>query len=84
VIESRRMRWAEHVARVVEMRNVFSILVGKSKDKRLLGRPRRRWEDNIKMYLRRIGWEGVNWIHVAQNRDHWRAVVKTVMNLWFP
>jgi hypothetical protein len=51
---------------------------------RPLGRPRRRWEDNIKVYLREIGWEGVDWMHLAQDRDQWCAVVNTVMNLWVP
>jgi hypothetical protein len=52
--------------------------------KRPLRRPRLRWENNIKMYLGEIGWEGVEWIHVAQDRDWWRALVNTVMNLWVP
>jgi hypothetical protein len=60
VIKSRRMRWVGHVARMGEMRNVYKILVGKPEGKRPLRRSRRRWEDNIGMYLRKIGWEGVN------------------------
>jgi hypothetical protein len=64
-----------------EGRNVYRVLVGKPEGKRLLGRPRRRWEDGIKMDLREIGWGGVEWIHLAQYRDRWRAVVNAVMNL---
>jgi hypothetical protein len=80
-IKSRRMRWAGHVARMGEGRNVYRVLVGKPEGKRPLGRPRRRWEDGIKMDLREIGWEGVEWIQLAQDRDRWRAVVNAVMNL---
>jgi hypothetical protein len=58
--------------------------VGKPEGKRLLGRPRRRWVDNIKMDLGEIGWNGVDWIDLAQDRDRWRALVNTVMNLRFP
>jgi hypothetical protein len=76
-IISRRMRWAGHVARMGEGRNVYRVLVGK----RPLERPRRRWEDGIKMDLREIGWAGVEWIHLAQGRDRWRALVNVVMNL---
>jgi hypothetical protein len=83
-IISRRMRWAGHVAHMVEGRNVYRVLVGKPKGKRPLERPRRRWEDGIKMDLREIGWGGggVEWIHLAQDRDLWRAFVNAVMNLW--
>jgi hypothetical protein len=80
-IKSRRMRWAGHVARMGEGRNVYRALVGKPEGKRPLERPRRRWEDGIKMNLREIGWGGVEWIHLAQDRDLWRAVVNAVMNL---
>jgi hypothetical protein len=80
-IKSRRMRWAGHVARMGEGRNVYRVLVGKREGKRPLGRPRRRWEDGIKMDLREIGWGGMEWIHLAQDRDRWRAVVNAVMNL---
>jgi hypothetical protein len=58
------------------------ILVGKPKGKRPLGWPRRRWMENIKMYVREIGWCGVDWIDLAQDRDQWRAFVSTIMNLW--
>jgi hypothetical protein len=81
-IKSRRMRWAGHVARMGEGRNVYRILVGKPEGKRSLERPRRRWEDGVKMDLREIGWGGgVEWIHLAQDRDRWRAAMNAVMNL---
>jgi hypothetical protein len=62
----------------------YRILVGKPEGKRPLGRPRRRWVDNIKMDLREIGCDGVNWIDMAQDRDQWRALVNTVLNLRVP
>jgi hypothetical protein len=65
-------------------RNAYRILVGKPEGKRPLRRPRRRWVDNIKMDLRNIGWDGVNWIELAQDRNQWRALVNTVMNLRVP
>jgi hypothetical protein len=68
VIESRRMRWVRHVACMGEGRGVYRVLVGRPEGKRSLGRPRRRWEDNIKMDLREIGIDGANWIQLAQNR----------------
>jgi hypothetical protein len=64
-IKSRRMRWAGHVARVWEKRGAYRILVGRPEGRRPLGRPRRRWEDNIKMDLREVGWVGMNWIELA-------------------
>jgi hypothetical protein len=84
MIESRRMKWAGHVARMREMRSSYRILVGKPEGKRPLGRPRCRWTDNMKMNLREIGWDGVDWIELVQDRDQWRAVVNTVMNLRVP
>jgi hypothetical protein len=84
VIKSRRMRWVGHVARMGEGRGVYRVLVGKPEEKRPLGRPRRRWEDNIKMDLRKIGIDEVNWIQLAQDRVRWRAFVSTVMNLRVP
>jgi hypothetical protein len=69
MIKSRRMRWEGHVARMGEKRNAYRILVGKPEGKRPLGRPRRRWVDNIKIDLREIGWDGMDWIDLAQNRD---------------
>jgi hypothetical protein len=80
-VTSRRMRWAGHVARMGEERKVYKVLVGKPEGKRPLGRPRRRWEDGISMDLRQIVLRGVDWIRLAQDRDRWRAVVSTVMNL---
>jgi hypothetical protein len=80
-IKSRRMRSAGHVARMGEGRNVYMVLVGKPEGKRPLGCPRHRWEDGIKMDLKEINWGAVKWIHLAQDRDHWRALVNAVMNL---
>jgi hypothetical protein len=80
-IESRRMRWAGHVARMGEEKNVYRILIGKPEGKRPLGRIRRRWEDGITMDLREIGWGSVDWIQLSQDGDRWRALVNTVMNL---
>jgi hypothetical protein len=84
MIKSRRMTWAGHVARLGEKRNAYRILVGKPEGTRPLGRPRRRWVDNIKMDLREIGWDGMDWIDLAQDRDQWKALVNTVINLWVP
>jgi hypothetical protein len=67
-----------------EKRNAYRILVGKPEGKRPLGRPRRMLVDNIKMYLREIGWDGMDWIDLAQDRNQWRALVNTVMNLRVP
>jgi PAS domain-containing protein len=80
VIKARRMRWVRHVARMGEVRGAY-ILVGRPEGRRPLGRPRSRWEDNIKMDLREIGFVDVDWIHWAQDRDRRRALVNTVMNL---
>ncbi|KAJ4427128.1 hypothetical protein ANN_24744 [Periplaneta americana] len=80
-IKSRRLRWAGHVARMGESRNAYSVLVGRPEGKRPLGRPRRRWEDNIKMDLREVGYDGRDWINLAQDRDQWRAYVRAAMNL---
>jgi hypothetical protein len=84
IIKSRRMRWAGHVARIGKKRNVYRLLVGKPEGKRPLGRPRRRWVDNIRMNLGEVGWGGVDWIGVAQDRNRWRAVVNSVLNLRVP
>jgi hypothetical protein len=75
MIKLRRMRWAGHVARMGERRNTYRILMGKPEGKRPLGRPRCRWVDNIKIDLRQIGWDDVDWIDLAQDRDQWRAFV---------
>jgi hypothetical protein len=79
-IKSRIMRWAGHVTRMGEGRDVYRVLVGKPEGKRPLERPKGRWEDRIKMDLREIGWGRVEWIHLAQHRVRWRAVVNAVMN----
>jgi hypothetical protein len=78
------MRWAGHVAYMGEVRGAYKILVGRPEGRRPLGRPRRRWEDSIKMDLREIGFGDVDWNHLAQDRDRWRALVNTVMNLRVP
>jgi hypothetical protein len=80
VIESRKIRWAEHVERIGERRIVYRILVGKPGGKRPLGRPRLRWEDNIKMDLQEVGCGCMDWIKMAQDRDRWRALVNAVRN----
>jgi hypothetical protein len=84
IIKSRRMRWAGYVARIGEKRNVYRLLVGKPEGKRPLGRPRRRWMDNIKMDILKIGLDVVDWIGLAQDRYRWRALVNSVMNLLVP
>ena len=84
VIKSRRMRWAGHVARMGEERGVYRVLVGKLERRRPLGRPRRRWVDNIRMYLQEVGCGYMDWIGLAQDRDRWRTLVSAVMNLRVP
>jgi hypothetical protein len=87
VIKSRRLRWAGHVARMGERRVAYRALVGKPEGRRPLGRSRHRWEDNIKMDLREVGWwggGGMDWINLAQNRDRWQALVNAVMILRVP
>jgi hypothetical protein len=84
IIKSRRMRWAGHVARMGEKRNVYRLLVGKPERKSPLGRPRRRWIDNIKTDLLEIGLNVVDWIGLTQDRYSWRALVNAVMNLRVP
>jgi hypothetical protein len=81
VIKSRRIRWAGHVACMGEGRGTYRLLVGRPEGKRPMARPRRRWEDNIKMDLGEIGIDGANWIRLAQDRVHWRTFVNTMMNL---
>jgi hypothetical protein len=84
VIKSMRLRWAGHVARMGEGRGIYGVLVGRPEGKRPLGRPRRRWEDNIKMDLREIVNDGTNWIQLARDRVQWLACVNMVMNLRGP
>jgi hypothetical protein len=84
LIKSRRLRWAGHVARMEEGRNALKILTGKPTGKRPLGRPRRRWEDNIRMDLEKIGISAGNWVDSAQDRDYWKAFVNAVLNLRVP
>jgi hypothetical protein len=73
------LRWAGHVARIEKKRNAYRLLLGKSEEKRPIGRPRCRWVDNIKMDLGEVGWGDV-----AQDRNRWRALVNSVLNLWVP
>jgi hypothetical protein len=84
VIKSRRMGWAGHVARMGEGRGMHRVLVGKPEGKKPLGRPRRRWDDNIKMDLQELGYGGMDWIELAQDMDRWWALVNAVMNFRIP
>jgi hypothetical protein len=84
VIKSRTVIWVGHVACMGMMRNAYHTLVTKSEVMRPLGRPRHRWEDNIRKDLGEIRWEVVDWMHLAQDREQWRTLVNTVMNLRVP
>jgi hypothetical protein len=84
VIKSRTMSWAGHVARIVEGRGVYRVLIGRPEGKRQLEIPRRRWEDNIKMDIRETGTVWANWIQLAQDGVQWRACMNTIMNLRVP
>ena len=84
VIKSKRTRWAGHVARMGERRGLYGVLVGKTEGKRPLRRPRRRWEDNIKMDLQEVRFGGLVWIGLSEYRDRWRTLVNAVMNLRIP
>jgi hypothetical protein len=79
----RRVRWAGHVVGMGKMRNAYNF-GWKSEGKRPLGKPRCRWVDNIRMDLREIGWEDVDWMHLVQDGDQWRALVNRIMNLLIP
>ena len=81
VIKSRRLRWAGHLVRMEEGRSVFKILTGTPAGKRPLGRPRLRWEDNIRLYLKEIGIDRRNRVDLDQDRDYWRALVNAVLKL---
>jgi hypothetical protein len=84
MIKSRRMRWAGHVERMGEKMNAYRLFVEKPEGKIPLGRPRRRWVDNIRMDLGEVGWGDVDWIGLVQDRDNWRALVNSVLNLRVP
>jgi len=78
------MRWAGYVTHMGKRSGVYRVLVGKPERKRPLGKPRRRWEDNIKMDIQEVEGENMDWIELVQDRDRWRALVNTVMNLRVP
>jgi len=84
VMKSRRMRWTGHTSSVGEGRGMYRVLVGKPEGKRPMGRPRHRWEDNIKMDLQEVGCGGMDQIELAQDRHRWQALVNAVMNLPVP
>jgi hypothetical protein len=84
VVISRRIRWAGHVARIGEDRGVHRVLVGKPEGTRPLGRPRHKWEDNIKIYLQEVGGSRGDWMELAQDRDRWRALVGMVRDFRVP
>jgi hypothetical protein len=84
IIKSRRIKMAGHVARMGEKRNAYRLLVGKPEGKKPLGRQRRWWVDNIRMDLGEVGWSDVDWIGLAQDRNRWRALVNSVLNLRVP
>ena len=82
VIKSRKLKRAGHVARIEEGSRAFKILTGKPTRKKLLGRPSRRWKDNIRMDLEEISIKADNWVNSAQDRDYWRTLVNVALNLW--
>ena len=84
VIKSRRKKWAGHVAGMGEERGVYRVFLGKPKGRRPLGRPTRRWVNNIRMNLHEVRSGYTDWISVAQDRDRWRTVVSAVINFWVP
>jgi len=84
VIKSRRMRWVGNVACMLERKCIYGVLVGKPDGKRPLGRPRRRWEDNITTDFQEVGRRGMDWIDLAQDRDRWRELVNAVINFRVP
>jgi hypothetical protein len=84
IIKLRRMRWSCNVARRGEKKNVYRLLVGKSEGKRPIGRPRHRWVDNIRMDLGEVRWGDVEWIGLAKDKNRWRVLVNSVLNLQVP
>ena len=84
LIKSRRMEWAGHVAHMGEERGVYRVLVGTPEGRRPLGRPRRRWVDNIRMDIQEVGCGYMDWIGLARDRDRWRTLVSAVMNVRVP
>jgi hypothetical protein len=84
IIKPRRIRWVSHVARMGEKRNDYRLLVGRPEGKKPLGRPKRRWMDNVRMDLGEVGWGDVDWIVLAKDRNRWRALVNSVLNLRVP
>jgi hypothetical protein len=84
IIKSRRMRWAGHVARMGRRGNAYRLMIGKPEGKRPLGRSRRRWMNNIRMDLGEVGWGDVDWIGLAKDRNRWRALANSVLNLRVP
>ena len=84
MIKARRLKWAEHVARMGEGRSVFKILTSKPTGKRPLGRPMRRWEDNIRMDLEEKDINAVNWVDSVRDRDYWRDLVNAALSLRVP
>jgi hypothetical protein len=84
IMKSRRMLWMGHAARMGEKRNAYRLLVGKPEGKRPLGKPRRRWVNNIRMDLGEVGWGDVDWICLAKDRNRWRDLVNSVLNLRVP
>jgi hypothetical protein len=78
------MRWVGHIMRVGDGRGVYRVLRGKPERKSPLGRPRHRWEDNIKVDLQEVGYGVIDWMELVQDRDRWRALVNVVVNLWVP
>ena len=83
-LKSRRLGWAGHIARTEQSRNAYRVLVGKPEGKRPLGRPKHRWEDNIKMDLRKVGCDSGDCISLSEDRDQWRTYIRAVMNLRVP
>jgi hypothetical protein len=84
MIMARWLKWARNVARMRRKKNAYRLLVGKPKGKKPLERPRRRWMDNIRMDLGEVGWGDVDWINLAKDRNRWRALVNSVLNLRVP